>query len=523
MMKNEPNKEVKLPKNVVVSVENVSKSYQVWSSLSARRKFLFGNFVARFARFLPGRFRARLDTFLNECYELHHAVHDVDFHVKKGESWGIIGYNGSGKSTLLKMISGNLRPSRGQIIVDGKVAILDYSSGLNSEFTGKENIYLKGTMHGLNRQEVADRYDDIVNFADIGDFINQPVKIYSSGMLARLGFAIMAHVDADIIITDEALAVGDAVFVQKSMRFLRNFLKTGTFLFVSHSVNDVLSLCDNAVWLENGRVKAIGTSKDVVNSYLAAIAMVSEAPGDEFEEEILTGDDKNKCPTDKVDNMQDVDKNIPTSVVIKNTVDRRELRQPQLADKMHAIPTKKIIDGRLGFINRTSYRNDIKIAEFDMDVDHYGHGGVKIEHVSICDDNGDQFSWVVGGEMACLQILLSASANIKRPIVGFQFKDPRGQVIFADNTSLTTAENPISIPKGKKFKAEFVFQMPLLPHGEYSIRAAVATGTESEARMLDCVDNALILSCSPQGVRHGLVGLPMEKVSLELIGNRPSN
>ena len=509
IMKNKDNIEVKLPKNVVVSVENVSKSYQVWSSLSARRKFIFANLGVRVARFLPERLRTRLDKFLNRCYSLHHAVHDVDLQIKRGESWGIIGYNGSGKSTLLKMVSGNLRPSKGQIIVDGKVAILDYSSGLNTEFTGVENIYLKGAMHGLSRKEVADRYDDIVNFADIGNFINQPVKIYSSGMLARLGFAIMAHVDADIIITDEALAVGDAVFVQKSMRFLRNFLKSGTFLFVSHSVNDILSLCDNAVWLDNGRVKAIGTSKDVVNSYLAAIAMIDEAPVDESEEEILIGADKNKCPAGKVDKAYRVD----------NAVDRRELRQPQLADKMYAIPTKKIIDGRLGFISRTSYRNDIKIAEFDMDTNHYGHGGVKIQHVSICDENGDRFTWVVGGEMVYLQILLLASTNIKRPIVGFQFKDPRGQVIFADNTSLTTAENPMSISKGKSFMAEFVFQMPLLPHGDYSIRTAVANGLEAEAQMLDCVDDALILSCSPQGVRHGLVGLPMEKVSLEIMEN----
>ena len=142
-MKNRKNTLVKLPKNVVVNVENVYKTYQVWSSMSARRKFILANIVARFARVLPKRLQRRLNSFRQNCYELHHAVHSVDLQIKKGESWGIIGYNGSGKSTLLKMISGNLRPSKGKITVDGKVAILDYSSGLNAEFTGRENVYLK--------------------------------------------------------------------------------------------------------------------------------------------------------------------------------------------------------------------------------------------------------------------------------------------------------------------------------------------------------------------------------------------
>ena len=162
MLDDKENSKVRLPENVVLNVENVSKTYQVWNSLSARRKFVFATFLSKFMNFLPEKTCIRLRTIIDECCVLHHAVHDVDLQIRKGESWGIIGFNGSGKSTLLKMISGNLRPSKGQIVVDGKVAILDYSSGLNAEFTGKENIFLKGTMHGLSRKEVADRYNDIV-------------------------------------------------------------------------------------------------------------------------------------------------------------------------------------------------------------------------------------------------------------------------------------------------------------------------------------------------------------------------
>ena len=159
-----------------------------------------------------------------------YALNNISFEIKKGESMGFVGVNGSGKSTLLKIISGNLRPSSGFVEVNGKVVILDYSSGFHGELTGRENIFIKASILGLTKKQINECYDSIVEFAEIGDFINQPVKIYSSGMTSRLGFAIIAHVNADIIITDEALAVGDIFFVQKCMRFIREFLKKGNFL-----------------------------------------------------------------------------------------------------------------------------------------------------------------------------------------------------------------------------------------------------------------------------------------------------
>ena len=167
-------------------------------------------------RNMPGNSPTHLRKHARAQYHDFPALHDISFEIRKGESWGIIGVNGSGKSTLLRVISGNLMPSSGRVEVDGKVAILDYSSGLNGYLTGRDNIFLKGGIFGvITRGNQRQALDSIIAFADIGEFIDQPVKTYSSGMAAGLGFAIIANVEADIIITDEALAVGDAFFVQK--------------------------------------------------------------------------------------------------------------------------------------------------------------------------------------------------------------------------------------------------------------------------------------------------------------------
>src|SRR5690606_19342135 len=180
--------------------------------------------------------------------------------------------NGSGKSTLLQLICGTLTPTAGDIQVNGRVAaLLELGAGFNPEFTGRENAYLNGTILGLSREQIEARLDDIFAFADIGELVAQPVKTYSSGMYVRLAFAVIAHVDADILIIDEALAVGDALFTQKCMRFLRKFRETGTILFVSHDSHAVTNLCQQAVWLQQGRIMEQGSAKEVSEAYLASL------------------------------------------------------------------------------------------------------------------------------------------------------------------------------------------------------------------------------------------------------------
>ena len=507
----DPDPSVEQP--TVISVQNVSKIYQIWSSPTIRLTYSFFRLMLKLEKILPARAIAVIKKNLDDAFRAHHALHNVSFDVKRGESWGVIGYNGSGKTTLLKIISGNLRPSGGRVEVLGKVAILDYSAGLNGEFTGKENIYLKSAMHGLSRKQIKKRFQSIVDFADIGDFIDQPVKIYSSGMVARLGFAIMAHIDADILITDEALAVGDALFVQKSMRFLRSFLKQGTFIFVSHSINDIVSLCRNAVWIDNGRMMAIGPASEVADAYLASVEMrQAKAKQKELGDTTVAAATEETKP-EAEETMSDVEETKPD---LNGTT--LSVAQPKLAALKHAHATRVVRDPRLEYLNRSAWRNDIRVPEFDMDNKGFGVGGAHFDDVRFEDEDGAALSWVIGGELTYLKIDLVAEKYLEYPIVGFQLKDRLGQTLFADNTSVVTVEQPFSVNAGDVFQATFVFQMPQLPAGNYVLRVALADGSESDAIMIHCVDDALVLNCVTSGARHGLVGVPMQEIKFELLG-----
>jgi lipopolysaccharide transport system ATP-binding protein len=478
--------------DVAVRVDGVSKTYALWSSPSARLKYsLLG--LAR--RVCPPALQAKLDARGSHLCRPFKALETISFDIKKGESWGIIGVNGSGKSTLLKMISGNLQPSTGRIEVDGKVAILDYSSGLHGGFTGRENVYLKAATHGMSRQQIDEKFDSIAAFADIGDFIDQPVKTYSSGMQARLGFAILAHVDADIIITDEALAVGDAFFVQKCMAFVRRFLERGTFIFVSHSTNDVVSLCENAIWLDHGHVRSIGKAKEVADAYLSSQMIVRSKQYLGTQTELQPG---------------------PKPVAMDQAVQTEmsvSIEQPALSELANAKPPRVIKDPRLEYLNRSPWRNDIELPTFAAS-EGIGVGGARIEEVNFEDESGAGLAWMIGGEMVRLRVAVRAERDLTSPLVGFQIRDRLGQILFAENTFLATLENPLHIKTGQRFEAEFLFQLPLLPVGDYSVLCAVAAGSESNNAMLHCINAALVFRSVTSGARHGLVGIPMHSIKI---------
>lgn len=215
----------------------------------------------------------RLKEALSPTHKVYHkdfiALDGISFNIKKGDALGILGKNGSGKSTLLKLITGVLSPTSGTIQVNGKIsAILELGAGFNAEYTGKENIYLNGLMMGLSRAEIEEKMDDIITFADIGDFIEQPVKIYSSGMFARLAFAVSINVEPDILIVDEALAVGDVRFQTKCIDKMKELKNNGTtILFVSHATEQVKRFCNKAIWLKDGEIQAIGESSEVADLY----------------------------------------------------------------------------------------------------------------------------------------------------------------------------------------------------------------------------------------------------------------
>jgi lipopolysaccharide transport system ATP-binding protein len=203
-----------------------------------------------------------------QFFHPHWVLRDISFEVKRGECWGIIGRNGTGKTTLLQLICGISQPSYGEVEVFGRVApILALGAGFDLELTGRENAMIGGAILGLRRADVLARLDSIAAFADIGEFFTQPLKMYSSGMTARLAFAVCAHADADILIVDEALAVGDATFAQKCDDFIRDFAEHGTILVVSHSLETLEQLCDHVIWIEDGRVAACGRPAEVTAAY----------------------------------------------------------------------------------------------------------------------------------------------------------------------------------------------------------------------------------------------------------------
>jgi homopolymeric O-antigen transport system ATP-binding protein len=234
-----------------ISVRSVGKMYRIYERPQDRLKLMF---FRRFGRVYGREFWA---------------LRDVSFELGKGDALGIVGRNGSGKSTLLQIIAGTLAPSEGQVELNGRVAaLLELASGFNPEFTGRENVFLNASIMGLNRKETEARFPEIIDFADIGDFIEQPVKTYSSGMMLRLAFAVQTTLEPEILIVDEALTVGDVFFQAKCMLKLSAMLERGlTLLFVSHDMGAVQALCSRAVLLEHGTVKLIGDTKTVGAMY----------------------------------------------------------------------------------------------------------------------------------------------------------------------------------------------------------------------------------------------------------------
>ena len=262
-----------------ITVEGASKVYRIWKSPEAR---LWASLWGTVAQLLPSASRIHRYAAARSqaCHHDFEALADVSFSVARGESVAIVGRNGSGKSTLLQIIAGTLRPTSGTVSVRGRVAaLLELGAGFNTDFTGRENVYLNGSMLGLTRAEIDAKFDQIAAFADIDDFIDQPVRTYSTGMQMRLAFAVAAHVDADVLIVDEALSVGDARFQLKCAKTIDNLVAQGkTLLFVSHDFSAVKRLCKRAILLERGRLIMDDEPNPVVNHYTKLLAE-ADSPG----------------------------------------------------------------------------------------------------------------------------------------------------------------------------------------------------------------------------------------------------
>jgi lipopolysaccharide transport system ATP-binding protein len=479
-----------------IRVRGVSKCYQIYDKPQDRLRQAVLPRLKRWFGQDAGEVR-----YFREFW----ALRDVSFDVKRGGTVGIVGKNGSGKSTLLQIICGTMAPTAGEVEVRGRVAaLLELGAGFNPEFTGRENVFMNASILGLSRQETESRFDEIAAFADIGDFIEQPVKTYSSGMVVRLAFAVIAHVDADVLVIDEALSVGDAFFSQKCMRYLRRFMQTGTVLFVSHDTGAVVSLCDTAVWLENGVKRLESSARMVSDRYLEA----------------LVEDRQGKGTFGSV-NAEGSQIALPSAADSgRVSAPRQETAAPSASVPLgvHATPGgdahAPVTDARWEMLRNSKYRNDIEIFEFDPSGESFGIGQGRIVDVELQAADHRRISFVTGGETVILRIRAEALQPLASPILGFYVRDRLGQVLFGDNTFLSTQHAPCAMEAGRQFLARFEFQMPILPMGDYSITAALAEGTQQDHVQHHWIHDALIFRSHSSSVHHGLVGIPMRSVSL---------
>lgn len=427
--------------DTAISLINVSKVFKRYHHPVDRLKELL----------LPGRSRA----------EEFWALRNINLTIPRGETVGIVGRNGSGKSTLLQTIVGTLQPTTGEVRSRGRVsALLELGSGFNPEFTGRQNIFFNGQILGLSKVEIEAKLDDIMAFADIGEFIDQPVKTYSSGMFVRLGFSVAVHVEPEIFIVDEALAVGDMFFQHRCMRKIQKLMDSGvTTLFVSHDAGAVRSLCNQAVLLHDGSVREIGTPNIILSKYAS---MVTEL---EIERDISNKNQQSIQPSLEAA-MENTDGIIQAEIfkeAIELPVVRRGDKRIEIT-KTELIGTDKDAEGQL-------------VLDFDQNVH--------------------------------LRVHLISYAAMQSCIVGYFVCDKNGNEILGTNTEQEgfLIEN---VQQCSRFYVDFYFRTPLRT-GTYSVTVAVAEDQLSVTS--DWIDNALIFQVlPPENGRKicGIVSMPIE-------------
>lgn len=447
--------------DIVIKAQNLSKCFPVFEHPKDRLKQMVVPKIQKGIGLAPSKY-----------FQEFWALNDVSLEIARGETVGIIGQNGSGKSTLLQLISGTMTPTSGVVQTNGRVAaLLELGTGFNPEFTGKENVYLNAALHGLSRQETTNKFEEIKNFADIGDFIDQPVKTYSSGMIVRLAFAVIAHVDADVLIVDEALSVGDAIFTQKCMRFIRSFQKKGTLLFVSHDMSTVQNLCESAIWLAEGKVELRGTAKEVSEAYLKY-------------------------------SLQQVYGN---STKLYDLESQHSIESRTNETKQHTELVKQPYHSQYHVVNNLSETNG------------WSTGQAKIVSVQLLNAHGSEVPIFEGGEIITIKVYVEVYSDFAQPIVGFVIKDRIGQDLFGENTLPFNTLHIQSVKKGQTLEGEFTFILPMLPDGQYSVMASFADGDLYNNVQHHWLHDAIIINVSSSKVRWGLVGVTFDKVMLKVL------
>ena len=357
------------------------------------------------------RLKESLGLTRKKRYKEHYALNNVSFQVKKGETVGIIGTNGSGKSTILKIITGVLNPTQGEVVVDGRIsALLELGAGFNGEYSGIENVYLNGQMIGFSKEEIDAKLQDILDFADIGEFIHQPVKTYSSGMFVRLAFAVAINIEPEILIVDEALSVGDVFFQAKCYRKFEEFKEMGkTILFVSHDLSSIGKYCDRVVLLNKGEKLAEGDAKEMVNLYRRVLVNQYDEPGE-----------------------------------------NNDTKETQ--EKGTAVQEEKSMKEQLNL--------NPKVLE-------YGSKLAEIQDFAIREKSGMITNVIEKGEAFSVEMKVSFQADVNDPIFAFTLKDLKGTEITGTNTMYE--HTPVKPQKAGDVRHITFTQVMPLEAGEYML------------------------------------------------------
>jgi len=430
-----------MSEDITISLKNVSKCFKRYARPVDRLKEIL----------LPGTSRT------SEFW----ALRDINLEIEKGQTVGLVGRNGSGKSTLLQMIARTLTPTTGEVAIRGRVsALLELGSGFNPEFTGRQNVFFNARLLGLGQQEIEDKFDDIAGFADIGSFIEQPVKTYSSGMYVRLAFAVAVNVEPEILIVDEALAVGDIVFQHRCMRKMRSLMDSGvTTLFVSHDSGAIKTLCNSAVMIDAGKIYASGNPNSVIIKYMKLVT----------ESELGLVNSENDI--DDTENTV-----VGASSSLSNQPFNKKSEQNPQNQKTRRGSKKALIDN------------------------------IQLFHQ--CGDEADESPIFGFNEQVKLLVDLQVYQELQDCIIGFFVCDKNGNELIGSNT--IEENQPIGkLISGTKLQIEFTFKLPLRP-SSYSLTVA---GAENYTAMtFDWIDNAAVFQVLPPdtGKRiHALVDTPI--------------
>ncbi|ANA79731.1 MULTISPECIES: ABC transporter ATP-binding protein [Paenibacillus] len=416
-----------------IKVSGLSKSYKLYDKQSDRLKEV-------------------LNPFKKKYHKDFYALSDISFDVNKGETVGIIGKNGSGKSTLLKIITGVLTPTSGELFTDGKIfSLLELGAGFNPEYTGVQNVHLSGTIMGYSEQEMNVKMQDVIDFADIGDFINQPVKNYSSGMYARLAFAVAINVDPEILIIDEALSVGDMFFQNKCFKKLEELQQRGiTILFVSHDISSIKKLCNRVLWISNGEQIAYGEKDEVCIRYY----------------------------NEQYNLLQDYNTSIYSNQKYA-TVDS-ENRSITLD------------------IPKLNYRYEVG-----------GSGKAEIVSFFITDENGMQTSVLEAEKSYDIHMYGKFHGVFKNVLFGITMETEKGTVVYSTNNYINE-EVIKAVTENTIYECIFTLKLPKLQRGKYLVSPAIAHGTQDSHSYLALYQNAVEIFIENSGYNLALIELENE-------------